>query len=402
MQTPDGQVWTPAAFPYSYWQRYFHNVFDEVRVIARVAQQAEPPESSKRADGEGVTFTGIPSYIGPVQYLLNLRAIKKAAQEAAGRTDAVILRVGSQIGSCIEAALEANRPFAVEVVTDPYNIFAPGSVDHPLRPAFRWYFTKALKRQCRKACAAGYVTDRFLQQRYPPGKSTFHTSYAATELDADAIASTPRSFERHSGPVCIISVGSLAQLYKGVDVLIDAVAECIEGGADLELLVVGDGQYRPDLEGRAERHGIASHVKFLGAIPSGKPVRDQLDSADLFILVSKTEGLPGAMIEAMARALPCIGSAVGGIPELLPPEYLVPRGDSKALALKIKEIVADRKRMTEMSATNLSRAQAYGESILAVRRRELLLHLRDRTEQWLKGKAEEQTSKETQARRAVI
>jgi len=59
--------------------------------------------------------------------------------------------------------------------------------------------------------------------------------------------------------------------------------------------------------------------------------------------------MPRAMIEAMARGLPCIGSAVGGIPELLSSEDLVSRGDAGALALKIMEVVSQPDRMTRMS-----------------------------------------------------
>ena len=385
LQTPDGRVWTPSAFPFGYWQRYLDNIFDHVQVIARVSPVQEPPPSWNRADGAGVTFADIPTYIGPVQYLLSRHSVQKAIRKAIGTEDAVVLRVGSQIGSCVEAVLERDRPFAVEVVTDPYNIFAPGSVDHPLRPFFRWYLTRALQRQCRNATAAGYVTERYLQERYPPGDATFHTFYAATELTPDAFVDAPRTFDQYSGRLRIVTVGSLAQLYKGVDVLINAVSTCVHTGLDLELVSVGDGRYRPDLERLAAERGIGDRVTFTGLLPSGKAIRDQLDAAHLFALVSKTEGLPGAMIEAMARALPCIGSAVGGIPELLPADDLVPRGDSNALASKIAAVVNDRNRMRRMSALNLSRAREYSEDALAVRRRHLLVHLRSATERWISG-----------------
>jgi len=172
-------------------------------------------------------------------------------------------------------------------------------------------------------------------------------------------------------------------MYKGVDILIDAISICAQQGVALELVIVGDGQYRSKLEQLAAQRRIGHCVTFLGALPSGKSVRDQLDAAQLFVLASKTEGLPGAMIEAMARALPCIGSAVGGIPELLSAEDIVPRGHTSALAVKIREVINDPERMTRMSARNLARAQAYSEEALVNKRRELLVYLRRATEQWL-------------------
>ena len=89
------------------------------------------------------------------------------------------------------------------------------------------------------------------------------------------------------------------------------------------------------------------------------------------------------MIEAMARALPCIGSAVGGIPELLPLEDLVPPGDAAALARKIREVVGDPGRMARMSARNLEKAKEYGEETLRTRRLEFYLQVKEHTRAWI-------------------
>ena len=75
------------------------------------------------------------------------------------------------------------------------------------------------------------------------------------------------------------------------------------------------------------------------------------------------------MIEAMARGLPCLGSTVGGIPELLPEEDLVPPNDARALADKILDTVRHPARMESMSARNLQKAGEYREEVLAARRR---------------------------------
>jgi glycosyltransferase involved in cell wall biosynthesis len=92
------------------------------------------------------------------------------------------------------------------------------------------------------------------------------------------------------------------------------------------------------------------------------------------------------MIEAMARGLPCIGSSVGGIPELLAPEDLVPPGDPNALAAKIREVVTAPGRMERMSARNLTKAREYHEGALRQRRIAFLKHLRDETEKWVSSR----------------
>jgi glycosyltransferase involved in cell wall biosynthesis len=109
-------------------------------------------------------------------------------------------------------------------------------------------------------------------------------------------------------------------------------------------------------------------------------VRAELDAADLFALPSRQEGLPRAMVEAMARGLPCLGSTVGGIPELLPAEDMVPPGDARALARKIREMVTAPGRMALMSARNLEKARGYREEALAGRRQAFYRHVREMTE----------------------
>lgn len=92
------------------------------------------------------------------------------------------------------------------------------------------------------------------------------------------------------------------------------------------------------------------------------------------------------MIEAMARGLPCVGTTVGGIPELLPPEDLVPPGDVPALAAKIRQVLGDPQRLAQMSRRNLEKAREYSEHMLTPRRDEFCRYLLRRTEEWQQAK----------------
>ncbi|MGA8480342.1 MAG: glycosyltransferase family 4 protein, partial [Chthoniobacterales bacterium] len=140
------------------------------------------------------------------------------------------------------------------------------------------------------------------------------------------------------------------------------------------------------VESRAASHGLANRVQFRGQLTTPEAIRAELDQADLFVLPSRQEGLPRAMIEAMARALPCLGSTVGGIPELLSAEDLVPPNDAPALADKICEVLADPSRMARMSARNLEKAREYSDGALTNRRKAFYRHLRACTESWLEGR----------------
>ena len=101
-----------------------------------------------------------------------------------------------------------------------------------------------------------------------------------------------------------------------------------------------------------------------------------LDSIDLFVLASRTEGLPRAMVEAMARGCPAIGSAVGGIPELLQPADLVEPGCVERLAAGLIAALRDPDRLMAMARRNHGAALDFTHERLQRQRREFLLELR--------------------------
>ena len=401
-RTPDGSLWTQGAHAYSFWQRYL-TVFDGVRVVARVLEVSEPTARATRVDGRGVECFPIPYYVGPVQFLKRAWAVRSAVRRSVEATDAVIMRVSGTIANLLEPTLTAaKRPYGLEVIGDPYDVYAPGAVQNPMRAFFRWWFPSALRRQCAGAAGVAYVTERTLQKRYPcaaysvgmsdvvlnedalvSSSPVFTTHYSSVELGNDDTLQGTRNIHDPRKPVELVTVGSLEQPYKGVDVLIRATAKCIAAGRDIRLTIVGDGRYRASLEQLVKQLGIGNSVRLTGQLTSAHDVRCVLDNSDLFVLASRTEGLPRAMIEAMARGLPCIGTRVGGIPELLDPNEMVAPNDADALASKIGETLSRPEHMMELSARNLQKARGYRAELLDARRKQFFQHIRDVTEQWL-------------------
>lgn len=384
--TADGSLWTPSAAGGSYnlWKRYL-DVYDEVHILVRAKLHSQPPSGWQKASGTGIKAIPVPYFIGPWEFAKKYLSVRNTIKDALINAEAIHLRIPCTIATEVWRLLPSARPFGGEVIADPYDVFAPGSVKHPLRPIFRWLSPRELRHQCAQATGALYVTNKALQQRYPcPNYSVNGVSNVC--LPEDAVVSEPRHIDRKVSSWRLVFVGTLNQLYKAPDVLINAISICIKEGLDLKLTIVGDGKHRAELEAQAAALDLSKRICFHGQLASSNAVREHLDRADLFILPSYQEGLPRAMIEAMARALPCIGSTAGGIPELLPPEDMVTAGNAVALAKKIRQVVTDTERMTLMSVRNLKAAQQYRDEVLQKQRIAFYNYIRQSTEVWLKQK----------------
>src|SRR5262249_7353514 len=135
-----------------------------------------------------------------------------------------------------------------------------------------------------------------------------------------------------------------------------------QAGGRVRLLIVGGGALLPVYQARARALRVDDDVEFLGQLDR-EGVRGALDRARLFVLPSLTEGLPRALLEAMARDLPCVATHVGGIPELLPQRCLVPPKDARALARKLLEFTTDERRCDLDAERNQQVARAFHEAI---------------------------------------
>ena len=183
-------------------------------------------------------------------------------------------------------------------------------------------------------------------------------------LDLEPAAATARDdFRRREGlpeDALLFVTASRLEPTKAVDDLVEAFALVVPrsemplhgGAAGREvaapalrsrsyLIVVGGGSELPHLAALAKRLGIAERVLFLGEVAD---VREVLAAADVFLFASLYEGLPNALLEAMAAGLPAVATAVGGIPEVVTEGetgYLVPVRRPDLLAQRMVMLAGD-------------------------------------------------------------
>jgi phosphatidylinositol alpha-1,6-mannosyltransferase len=334
------------------WERY-SGCADVVQLVARVGSS-----SPNAGVGLGsVAVHALPYYQGPVQLLQKLPRLVLSVLGACRGTDLCLFRLPGVAGllGALWCRL-SGRLYAVEVVGDPAEVMRSGVLGRAGR--FSAPLAGAVMRSAVAGAATGrYVTASTLQALYPLRPVPEH-SYSNVELDGDDVVAAPRSSPR---PVKrLLAVGTQDQLYKGHDVLIRALSLLRANGMNLELTLVGDGRYHQQLHALAASCGVADLVTFAGRVVRRDHLRALLLDADLFCMPSRTEGLPRALIEAMAHAVPSIGSSVGGIPELLDVDLLVSPDDPAALADLIKRAVEGELNLVEVSARLWRRAQQFG------------------------------------------
>ena len=145
----------------------------------------------------------------------------------------------------------------------------------------------------------------------------------------------------------VLTIGSL-QPYKGQEVLVHACKCLAERGVPLQCDIIGEGVLHEKLDNAIRACGLQGKVTLVGALPQ-EDIAKRLPAADCYVQPSvimpngKMEGIPLALMEAMACGLPVVASNLSGIPELVRPGetgFLVPPGDDTALADQLEKIYA--------------------------------------------------------------
>lgn len=139
--------------------------------------------------------------------------------------------------------------------------------------------------------------------------------FETTLLDAGLIADPPAA-----DPALAADLVTVCRLVreKGLDRLLQALPGLHRpDGGPATLAIIGDGVQREALVAQAEALGVADRVQFRGYVAHGPGLMQQIRSARVFVLPSRTEGVPATVLEAMAMRVPVVATAIGGLPTLL-------------------------------------------------------------------------------------
>ena len=279
--------------------------------------------------------------------------------------DAVVARVPSLYGNAASRIAEKlGKPLFIEVVGDAWDSLRTHSNKGKALAPIAYLDT-------RRAVARGdyviYVTERFLQGRYPSRNRTLACSDVELVVPDQAAECRLRAAQIDPWPARRLRVGSVGAIdivYKGHADVIRALGRLRASGVDVEYRIAGGGD-PARLRQAAADAGVSDLVTLSGRVPHDK-ITDWLAAIDLYVQPSHTEGMPRALLEAMAIGAPALASRVGGMPEVLPEDRIFKAGDVDALAKLIAattpaSAAADTRR-------NLERARDFESYVLQQQR----------------------------------
>jgi glycosyltransferase involved in cell wall biosynthesis len=221
--------------------------------------------------------------------------------------------------------------------------------EHP-RFSLRWFGYSAIELVTNIFLSRYIVVSREIQNamlRLGIPANKIDLIYNAVKIDASEVPSGKQDLiERYNlskDAVVCVAAGRLAWA-KGYEDLILAIASLAEEDGRVHCVIAGEGELFQSLQTRVESLGLSSRIILAGHLPR-KDVLFLIKNADLFVMPSRTEGTPVALLEAAALRTPILASMAGGIPELVVDEedgLLVPVGDIEALAKGIRRLTSDK------------------------------------------------------------
>lgn len=363
-----------------FWARY-QPIFKKVIFTGRQVE-ACGAAGVGAAVSETIQFRALPGKIGLLNSLQITGTLCRLLRENADA--AVCLRMPSVASAVVGLeCLRVGRPFGVEVVGDPATGLKQAAGSPVGFGIARRFLSWAQKILCKRAAATAYVTKKALQADYPPGAGKFTTHYSTITLIEEDFRKS--SQQRVKGPI-LINVGNMGLvLYKGQDQLVRLIARLKTKWQGVQLILVGDGEGRSRVEKLAKDLDVLDRIRFVGHVVDRKIIHSLLDDADIFLCPSRQEGLPKALIEAMARGLPAVGSSVGGIPELLCEKMICGVNHLDSLEHCLEQLLTDELLREEQAQRNFLKAREYHLTRIRVRRDEYYQVIREKTEEYLRG-----------------
>lgn len=297
-----------------------------------------PFKTSELPAGYDIEITDMVGEITPLTNWDGLLHRKgSTVRKAVEKSDLILARFASFSSAFVcSVAHKLGKPVFAEVMSCGWDgLWNHGLMGKLAAPVMLF----AVKKSLWNADYALYVTEEFLQKRYPCKNKTVGVSNVVIhEINDDVREKRNEKIAKtDSRNITLMTSGAVNVWYKGQHFVIRAIPLLNQMGIRVKYYCVGQGD--PNyLKKVAEKCGVEDQVLFTGAVSHDEVFR-LLDKCDIYVQPSLQEGLPRALVEAMSRGCPAIGAKTGGIPELLPDTCIVKRKSVKGIAETIKKML---------------------------------------------------------------
>lgn len=359
---------THPAAGYEYWKPFAES-FQSVVVLARVETHVRS-DAGVLVEGPGVSVRALPYYHGLIEAPAGTMRVRRRLRSLGTAHDIFIVRLPELVSAAVhDRARSLGARVVTFVVAEPRSLYR-GLLPGPVGRIVGASVARSTTRRVATSDAVLYVSDGTLQALYPARQGVPTMARSNVRLSSGDFVAAGRTapLER---PLRLISVGTAAHKMKGFDTLINVAEALREQGIDAETTIVGGGRWLEHYRGVASNRAVA--VNFVGHIDARERIVELLDGADVYVSASRSEGLPRATIEAMARGLPVVTTRAGASGELVPRRFTAPIGDAEAIAKAIKDLAHDPGLYEQASQENLIRAAELADRANPARLTEFLV-----------------------------
>lgn len=325
---------------YDFFKNRYLEFCDEMIILTRNKEIEEFTEQNigyRKTNGKKVTVYPIKSYKDIPDIIKNKKKIISEMDKIVKNCDNLIIRMPSVLGlfAC-KSARKYKKNYVVEMVACAWD----GYMNHArfggkiLAPIMYLKTRYAIK----KAPNVLYVTEKFLQKRYPNSNNNIGCSdVVIDEIGKSYMDKKRKQLEKtNCKELKIVTVASVQLKYKGQEYVMKAISCLKKVGFDIKYYLIGGGN-NERLKKFVKKYNVEDNVIFKGSFPHDE-IFKLLSEMDLYIQPSLQEGLPRAMIEAMSVGMPIIGSNTGGIPELIDHKCIFKKKDTKKIISMVKNI----------------------------------------------------------------
>ena len=345
----------------------YYQVVDSLVVATRIVQIETTYEEAHqdKIDLPNLKIVGFENLNNPKTFLTQYGAEKRKMEKLVQKSDLIFIRGGVIAILGAEVSKDLDKPYLVESASCAWDEYWHYSLLGKFVAPVMEYKTKKI---IKNADFVLYVTEKWLQKRYPTkAKTTYASNVIIDSADDEVLEKRLRKINYCSKKRLVFgTTGGISTKAKGQHYMIQAMA-MLRKKYDIRYEIVGGGD-TAFLRSVAHKFGVEDKVVFKGQLTHNE-VLQWLDSIDIYVQPSMQEGLPRALIEAMSRGCPAIGSTTAGIPELLEQDVVFKRGKPKDLKRKI-EILCNGS-LKKRAIRNFNKAQEYELKKLNVRREKI-------------------------------